>query len=222
MIKAEASGLERSAPVNTSLPLNACLQSRAPMGMKRTGKPEIHRTPPKRQRASKHQVDVALRVRVGDITAAPTRPPRPVLRDPSPIKYGCEPHGILRQHDRRTVSGKAPCSLKIIGLSLRMPSPGSKERTRLRGTGARARSNLASRTRPCRKRRCLQREKERRREGLCECMRGAVFQPPTPTVDSGCDSRPRSPLRQGKQLARQRGLRDMRAMSSAQEASRGC
>jgi len=168
-----------------ALPLNACLQSRAPMGKKRTGKPAIPRTPPKRQRASKHLVEVALRVCVGDITAAPTRPPRPVLRDPSPMKYGCEPHGILRQHDRRTVSGKAPCSFEIHRPAAADALAG------VEGEDTSARNRRACSLQPRQPNEAVPKtvmsatREGRRREGLCECRRRAVFQPPTPTWTVG-------------------------------------
>jgi len=182
-----------------ALSLNACLQSRAPtrMGKKSTGKPAIPRTPPKRQRASKHLVEVALRVCVGDITETPTRPPRPVLRDPSPMKYGCEPRGTLRQHDRCAVSGKAPFSLKN-------HRPAATDALAVvEGEDTAARIRRACSLQPRQPNEAVPKTvMPAMREGAAQRrlvrMQAAGSVPATHTRNS----RPRSPLRQGKQLAR--------------------
>jgi len=82
MSKAASSVLGRSAPAKTRFVRSTRVCSHEHRLVRSAqATPETFCTPPKRYRARNHHIEVALRVRAGDIIAAPPWPPRPVHRD---------------------------------------------------------------------------------------------------------------------------------------------
>jgi len=179
MSKAASSVLGRSAPAKTRFVRSTRVCSHEHRLVRSAqATPETFCTPPKRYRARNHHIEVALRVRAGDIIAAPTWPPRPVPRDEVWLRA---PLNLAPTLPARSAWVRRPApGNSIFGLPLRIPSLEDTAATNRRACSLvpRQLSEAASKT-------CVSAIREERcREGLWECRRRAVSQPPTPTVDT--------------------------------------
>jgi len=192
MSKAAASGLGRSAPDNVRFisSTRACSHRRRLVEARRQ-KLEICRTPPKRHRARKHHVGVALKVLACTISSPPTRLSTPVTG----YEMVGSPAGSCANMTGAQCMGRRPAPGKSTGLPLRMPSPGSKE-----GHGCDEQARVLARTLPAERGHVKNVDacNERRSGADKACAKAGVGQFSNLPHPPGRDIRPRSPLRKGK------------------------